>query len=149
MNHYLKMWGCLAKVLAPLPKKTKLGARTMDCIFIRYALNSSAYRFLVHKSEILDIHINMIIKSKDIVFFEDIFPCKWETDKTSRKRTHEMVFRDKSPEEPIVNAEIEPRRSQRPRISKSFGSDFITYAIESEHQTFKEALSTPKCRKNI
>ena len=55
--HYLKMWGCLAKVLAPLPKKTKLGARTMDCIFIGYALNSSAYRFLVHKSEIPDIHV--------------------------------------------------------------------------------------------
>ena len=32
--HYLKMWRCLAKVLAPLPKKTKLRARTIDCIFI-------------------------------------------------------------------------------------------------------------------
>ena len=32
----------------------------MDCIFIVYALNSSAYRFLVHKSEIPDIHVNMI-----------------------------------------------------------------------------------------
>ena len=71
--HYLKMWGCLAKVLAPLPKKTKLGAKTMDCIFIGYVLNSSAYRFLVHKSEIPDIHVNMIIESRDAVFFEDIF----------------------------------------------------------------------------
>ena len=63
----------LAKVLASLPKKTKLEVRTMDCIFIGYALNSSAYRFLVHKSEIPDIHVNMIIESKDVVFFEDIF----------------------------------------------------------------------------
>ena len=30
--HYLK--GCLAKVLAPLPKKTKLGAKTMDLSLI-------------------------------------------------------------------------------------------------------------------
>ena len=30
--HYLKMWGCIAKVLAPLPKKSKVGARTIDCI---------------------------------------------------------------------------------------------------------------------
>ena len=67
------MWGCLAKVLAPLPKKTKLGAKTMDCIFISYALNSSAYKFLVHKSEIPDISVNMIIESRDAVFFEDIF----------------------------------------------------------------------------
>ena len=34
--HYTKMWGCLAKVLALLPKKTKLGAKTMDCVFIGY-----------------------------------------------------------------------------------------------------------------
>ena len=49
--HYLKMWGCLAKVLAPLPKKTKLRAKIMDCIFIGYVLNSSAYRFLVHNQK--------------------------------------------------------------------------------------------------
>ena len=65
----------------------------------------------------------MIIESRDAVFFEDIFPYKREADKTSGKRTHEMAFRDESPEEPIVNAETEPRRSQRSRISKSFGPD--------------------------
>ena len=47
-------------------------------------MNSSAYRFLVHKSEIPDIHVNMIIESRD-VFFEDIFSYKRETDKTSGK----------------------------------------------------------------
>ena len=46
--YFFKMWGCLAKVLAPLSKKTKLGAKTMDCMFIGYALNSSAYRFSIH-----------------------------------------------------------------------------------------------------
>ena len=56
-----------------------------------------------------------------------------------------MAFRDENPEEPIVNAEIELRRSQRSRISKSFGSDFIAYAIESESQ-FKEAMSTPEAQ---
>ena len=107
-------------------------------------MNSSAYRFLVHNSEIPDIHVNMIIESRDAVFFEDIFPYKRETNKISGKRTHEMTFRDENPEEPIVNMEIEPRRSQRSRISKSFGPDFIAYAIESEPQTFKEIMSTPE-----
>ena len=91
--------GVPCKVLAPLPKKTKLGAKTMDCIFIGYASNNSAYRFLVHKLEIPDIYENMIIESRDIVFFEDIFSYKRETNKTSGKRTHEMAFRDESPEE--------------------------------------------------
>ena len=58
----------------------------------------------------------MIIESIDVVFFEDIFSYKREIDKTSGKRTHEMAFRDESPGEPIVNVEIEPRRSQ---ISRS------------------------------
>ena len=80
------------------------------------------------------------------MFFEDIFPYKREADKTSGKRIHEMTFRDESPEEPIVNVEIEPRRSQRSRISKSFGPNFITYAIESAPQTFKEVMSTPQAQ---
>ena len=42
--------------------------------------------------------------------------------------------------------EVEPRRSQRSRISKSFGPDFIAYAIESEPQTFKEVMSTPEAQ---
>jgi len=90
----------------------------MDCIFIGYALNSSAYRFLVHKSEIPDIHVNMIIECRDIVLFEDIFSYKHEEDKAFGKRTHEMTFRDESPKEPIGNMKVEPRR--RSRISKFF-----------------------------
>ena len=40
---YLRMWGCLAKVAIPKPKKVKIGLKTVDCIFIGYAQNSSAY----------------------------------------------------------------------------------------------------------
>jgi len=57
-----------------------------------------------------------------------------------------MAFRDKSHNKPIVNVKIEPRRSQRSRISKSFGPNFIAYAIESEPQTFKEAMSIPEAQ---
>ena len=39
---------------------------------------------------------------------------------------------------------VEPRISQRLRISKLFGPNFISYVIESELQTFKEVMSTPK-----
>ena len=45
---YLKVWGCLAKVAVPLPKKVTVGPKTVDYIFIGYAHNSNAYRFLVH-----------------------------------------------------------------------------------------------------
>ena len=59
--NYLKVWGCLAKVAVPKPKKVKVGLKTVDCVFIEYAQNSNAYRFLVHKSEIPDVNVNMII----------------------------------------------------------------------------------------
>ena len=70
---YLRVWGCLAKVVVPPPKTMKLGPKTVDCIFIGYAHNSSAYRFLVHKSEIPDINKNTIMESRNASFFEHVF----------------------------------------------------------------------------
>ena len=70
------MWGCLAKVGVPKPKQVKIGPKTIDCIFIGYANNSSAYRFLVHKFAILDIHEDTIIESRNASFFENILLCK-------------------------------------------------------------------------
>ena len=73
----LKVWGCLANVQVPLPKWTKLRPKTIDCVFIGYASNSSAYRFLVIKSEVPDINNNNIImESIDVEFFEEIFLFK-------------------------------------------------------------------------
>ena len=53
------------------------------------------------------------------------FCTKWEEEKTSGKITHETALKDEGPNEPTVNVDVEPRRSQRSRILKSFGSDFI------------------------
>ena len=69
---YLKVWGCLAKVILPEPKKRKIGSKTSDCMFIGHANNSAAYRFLVLKSDILES--NTIIETKNAEFFEHIFP---------------------------------------------------------------------------
>ena len=73
---YLKVWGCLAKVAVPLSKKVKISPRTIDCIFLGYAAHSSAYRFIVHKSENPDIEVDTIMESRNATFFENIFPFK-------------------------------------------------------------------------
>ena len=39
----------------------------------------------------------MIIELKDDAFFEDVFPYKQKENKTSKKRTHEIIFRDEGP----------------------------------------------------
>ena len=57
------------KVMVLIPKRIKIGAKTIDCIFIGFAINSSAYRFLVHKYDIPDMHVNSIIESRNASFF--------------------------------------------------------------------------------
>jgi hypothetical protein len=57
----------------PINKKHKLGPKTMDCIFLGYAHHSIAYRFLVVKSEMPDMHVNSLLESRDATFFENIF----------------------------------------------------------------------------
>jgi hypothetical protein len=64
----------LAKVNVPINKKRKLGLKTMDCVFLGYSHHSTAYRFLVIKSEIYDVHIDTFLESRDVTFFENIFP---------------------------------------------------------------------------
>ena len=81
---YLKVWGCLAKVMLPEPKKRKFGSRTCDCVFIGYACNSSCYRFVVNKSDILESYT--IIESENAMFFEHLFPLK-----NKEKVLHESV----------------------------------------------------------
>jgi hypothetical protein len=65
----------LAKVNVPIIKKRKLGQKTVDCVFLGYAHNSIAYRFLVVKSEVYDMHVDTIFESCDATFFENIFSC--------------------------------------------------------------------------
>jgi hypothetical protein len=73
---YLCRWGCLPKVNVPITKKRKLGQKTVDCVFLGYSYNIIAYRFLVVKSEVSDMHVDTIFESRDATFSENIFPMK-------------------------------------------------------------------------
>jgi hypothetical protein len=41
----MRTWGCLAKVNMPINKKRKLGPKTVDCVFLGYAIHSVGYAF--------------------------------------------------------------------------------------------------------
>ena len=73
---YLRTWGCLTKVNVPINKKCKLGHKIVDCIFLRYAHHSIAYRSFIIKSEVSDVNVNSLMESHDVTFFENIFPMK-------------------------------------------------------------------------
>ena len=118
----------MAKVNIPIPKKRKLGPKTVDCVFLGYAQRSIAYRFLVVKSEVPDMHVDTIMESRDATFFENIFPMKdmhsiarFSSEIIPESSTTDEYF-EQSHEEVLEkdNNEV-PIRNKRQRIAKSFG----------------------------
>jgi hypothetical protein len=71
---YLRTWGCLAKMSVPITKKRKFGPKTVDRIFLGYAIHSVRYRFLIVKPRVPDMHVGTIMESRDATFFEIFFP---------------------------------------------------------------------------
>jgi len=70
------VWGCLARVKILENKRKKIGLKTADEIFIRYASDNNANRFLIINSEISDISKNTIVEARDAHYFENIFHIK-------------------------------------------------------------------------
>jgi len=60
--------------MLPDPKKRKIGSKTSDCMFLGYVKHSVVYRFLVLNSDIIER--NTIVETKNVEFFEHIFPLK-------------------------------------------------------------------------
>jgi hypothetical protein len=146
---FLGAWGCLAKVNVSACKKQKMVQKTVDCVFQGYMHNSVAYRFLVIKSEFLDVQVNTLTKSHDATFFEDIFPMK------DRVATHSEASTSYTPkptatslppvytEQPIEDNNTDaPRRSKRQRVEKLFGDDFIVYLVDDTPKTLTEAYAS-------
>ena len=140
---FLKVWGCLAKVVVPIPKRIKIGLKLVDCVFVGYAYNSSAYRSLIHKSDVPSMNVNTIIESRNAVFFEEIFPYKSTQVSSSLKRNFESTSSTSHDQELMKEMnEVEPRCRKRAKTSQLFGPNFLTYMLEDEPQSFKEAIST-------
>nr|AAM19019.1 putative polyprotein [Oryza sativa Japonica Group] len=147
---YLRTWGCLAKVNVPIAKKRKLGPKTVDCVFLGYAIHSVGYRFLIVNSGVPDMHVGTILESRDATFFENEFPMKY-TPSTSSKETvmpHEhftpIEHNDQTPEEnPEEDNIVDTRKSKRQRVVKSFGDDYIVYLVDDTPRTIEEAYSSP------
>jgi len=120
--------------MLPDPKKRKIGSKTYDCLFIGYAKHRAAYRFLVLKSDI--IGCDTIIETKNVEFFEDIFPLRSSTSSSIVSSLEQLV---QTHNEPISEG---LRISKRHRTKNSFGDDFYTYLIEDDPLSFSEAISS-------
>ncbi|KAJ9547395.1 hypothetical protein OSB04_019938 [Centaurea solstitialis] len=143
---YMKVWGCVAYYRTPDPKISKLGDRAIKSIFVGYAMNSVAYKFLDNES-------GVIVESRDADFFEDKFLKDSEN-------TNPISVPSTSRDVPKPSRNIEePRRSTRTRKEKSLGDDFVSFLVEGtqkkvtrevtfainfedDPKTFSEAMSS-------
>ncbi|GJX21866.1 retrovirus-related pol polyprotein from transposon TNT 1-94 [Tanacetum coccineum] len=136
------------KVAVPTPNAQKIRLKSVDCIFIGYSKNSSAYRFIVHDSKNPDIQNNAVTESRNASFFENIFPCLTK-ETGSSSRLDDEVVQDKRQrddndlhderQDQLEEEEVEPRRSKRARTEKSFGPDFVSFMVENEPTSYREA----------
>nr|GEY52545.1 hypothetical protein [Tanacetum cinerariifolium] len=133
---YLQIWGCRAIVRLPESKKRKLRDKGIECIFLSYARNRKAYRFIVVEPNDI-ISINTIIESVDARFDKNRF-------KTIPK-AHEFFKETVSTEIPITtegnnddsildHQQVEPIRSTRQRRQRSFSLDFEMYLVERDRK---------------
>ena len=83
----------------------------------------------------------MVIESDNAEFFETIYPYKIQ-DELSNKGIKRGLQEIKS----STPNEENPRRSKREKTSASFGPDFITFLLENEPLTFKEAMTSSEAQ---
>ena len=90
-------------------------------------------------SEISDISNNTIIKVRDVIYFENIFPFKSRisSDPSCSPSTSDISSSSSAPV-----TDFEPRRSKRTRILTSFSEDFFTYLVEGDPNSFKEGMDS-------
>jgi hypothetical protein len=57
----------------PINQKRKLGPKTVDCVFLGYAIHNMSYRFLIINSGVPEMVVGTIIESRDMIFFRVSF----------------------------------------------------------------------------
>ncbi|CAM8909742.1 unnamed protein product [Rhodiola kirilowii] len=136
--NYLRVWGCRAVVRLLAPKIRSLGERGVDCIFIGYAENSKAYRFYVTRT-CDSISAHTVIESRDAIFDENRFSSLPRSqDLISRSTRAELVDNVSTSS---TSTSLEPRRSERGRIKKSFEPDYQVYLIEGSREDIEYQYS--------
>lgn len=111
----------MAKVAYPDFRKSNTRPKTFDCVFIGYAQNSAAYRFMC-------INDYSICEYRDAEFFEFVFPMNRNIHvHVAPSRIDLMNESESLPSSIVSNANVnEPRRSKRKRIENSFGPYYKT-----------------------
>ena len=138
LYNHLKVFGCLVLASNPSRKKDKFHARGVPCVFLGYPQSHKGYK-------LLNLTNNSIFVSRDVRFYENIFPYKIFHSASSEIKETELNVNPISTDENLseeeneveieeVNApRIEPRneggnlrRSSRAHKTPSWHQDYVT-----------------------
>jgi len=103
----------------------------------------------VIKSDTPDILVDSLMESRDVTFFENIFPMKAayslpsEFNEFIPEPTLGIEPIENPPENREYDSEVAPRRSKRQRIAKPFSEDFTVYLVDDTPTTIVEAYASP------
>ncbi|GJR32293.1 pol polyprotein [Tanacetum coccineum] len=111
----MKVWGCLAKVQIPLPKRTKLGIKTVNCVYLGSTKNSAAYR-----KRVLDDQLSQDQRDNASEFLQENVEPK--------RIKHAKVKKDFGPDIYIVNEVPQTYKG----VMESSESPYWKEAIQSE-----------------
>ncbi|KAL2226491.1 UNVERIFIED_CONTAM: hypothetical protein Sindi_2007800 [Sesamum indicum] len=119
----------------------------VDAVFLGYVETSYTLIFLVIKSEIPSIEVNTIVEFRDAVP-TNISPDDSLASTSIPEHVEKMSNVGVSPRSSNQTHEKsdEPRRSKRARIVKNFETDFVTYDIEDDSITFKDAMASEESK---
>ncbi|GJY22152.1 retrotransposon protein, putative, ty1-copia subclass [Tanacetum coccineum] len=102
-------------------------------------------------NKIPHIQKNAVMESRNASFFENICPCLTKETRSSSRLDDEVV-QDKRQQDDndlhderqdqLKEEEVEPRRSKRTRTEKSFGPDFVSFMVENEPTSYREAVTS-------
>ena len=145
---YLKLWGCLTNVNIPINKKRKIGPKLL-IVFVGYSLHNTTYRFLVVNLEVSEISNDTIMESRDVTFFENVFPLKNKLSKFVCDTSCSNLSSCSNANKDIV---FEPRRSKRYEKVKDFGFEFCYFLLKDDPKTYGEvmrSIDAPFWKENI
>jgi len=129
----------LVKVASLSFKRTSIGPKTFDAVFIGYAQNRVAYRFM-------SLNDYSISEYRDAKFFEHVFPLKKEVTDVASVNPSECVNLLASISNDRVSV-IDPRRSKRRRVETNFRPDFVTtFLVESVDSLDVDVITEDLCQ---
>nr|AAP54026.1 retrotransposon protein, putative, Ty1-copia subclass [Oryza sativa Japonica Group] len=119
--------------------RCKLGPKTVDYVFLGYAIHSVGYRFLIVNSGVPDMRVGTITESRDATF-----STSSEEPILTPEHFAPIEHIDQTPEgNPEEDNNVATRKSMRQSTAKSVCDDYIVYIVDNTPRTIEEAYSSP------